>query len=85
MPRTIKVYLPRWLRWLLLPVLLLVWGIVTYETFVGDAGESQMSVVAWLGVTALLLLVGVMLWLMTAGRLPAYVVEVEDTNDSPPS
>lgn len=85
MPRTMKVYLPRWLRWLVLPVLVLMWGIVTYATFVGDAAGGQMSVVAWLGVTALLILVGVMLWLMTAGRLPAYVVEVDDTNDSSPS
>jgi type IV secretory pathway TrbF-like protein len=59
--KKMKVFLPRWVLWILVPVLALIWGIITYAAFV---------------------LVGVMLWLMASGRLPAYVIEVDDADDS---
>src|SRR5690606_17796017 len=64
MPRTVKVFLPRWIRWLILPVLLLIWGVITYATFV-EAGPERMGFVPWLAVTVILIVIGVMLWLMT--------------------
>lgn len=84
MPRTVKVFLPRWIRWLILPVLLLIWGVITYATFV-EAGPERMGFVPWLAVTVILIVIGVMLWLMTAGRLPVYVVHINDDDDPAPS
>jgi hypothetical protein len=77
-----KAYLPRWILAVILPIMGLVWALVTYLTFGTDSPNEQLSVAGWAVMTVILLLVGVMLWLMSSGRLPAYIVEVED--DEPP-
>jgi hypothetical protein len=37
--------------------------------------------VGWAVATIVLALVGVMLWLMSTGRLPAYIIEIEDSEE----
>jgi hypothetical protein len=76
MTRRMKAYLPRWVRWIVFPMLGLVWAVITYVSL------DEIGVAAWAGVSLVLVLVGVMLWLMTSGRLPAYIVEIDDTEDS---
>lgn len=78
MAKRMRVFLPSWVRWVLLPVLLLVWGLVTYSTFFTAEGRAELGLVGWLLVTAILLVIGVMVWLMASGRLPAYIIEAED-------
>ena len=82
MAKKMKVYLPRWVLWILLPLLTLIGGIITYAAFGTASGREELGIVGWLGGTLVLLLVGVMLWLMASGRLPAYIIEVEDSDDS---
>lgn len=83
MAKKLKVFLPRWVLWILLPVLTLIWSIITDAAFATPSGREELGIVGWLGVTLVLVLVGVMLWLMASGRLPAYVIEVvEDADDS---
>jgi uncharacterized membrane protein len=76
-----KVFLPRWTLWVMLPVLAIVWGVVTYLAFLSSEGREELGVAGWLVMTLVLVLVGVMVWLMASGRLPAYLIEVEDTDD----
>lgn len=83
MPKRMKAFLPRWILWISLPMLAVMWGIITYVTFGTAEGRQDLGVLGWLGVTLFLLLLGVMLWLMGSGRLPAYIIEIEDTDDSP--
>ncbi len=33
MPRTMKAYLPRWILWIIIPMLVLIWGFITYSAF----------------------------------------------------
>jgi hypothetical protein len=80
--KKMKAFLPRWVLWILVPVLALIWGMITYEAFVTPSGREGLGIVGWLGVTLVLVLVGVILWLMASGRLPAYVIEVDDAADS---
>lgn|GEM_PF-951933 len=84
MAKKMKIFLPRWVLWILMPVLALIWDIITYAAFVTPPGREELGIVGWLGVTLVLVLVGVMLWLMASGRLPAYVIEIEgdDADDS---
>lgn len=81
MVRKMKVFLPRWTLWVMLPVLAIVWGVVTYLAFLSSEGREELGVAGWLVMTLVLVLVGVMVWLMASGRLPAYLIEVEDTDD----
>jgi hypothetical protein len=82
MAKKMKAYLPRWLLGILLPILTLIWGMVTFAAFGTASGREELGVVGWLGITLILVLVGVMLWLMASGRLPAYIIELEESDDS---
>jgi hypothetical protein len=77
-----KAYLPRWALWIMLPVLAVVWGVVTWVTFVAPGGREDPGLAAWLGITAVLILIAIMLWLMGTGRLPAYIIEMDDKDES---
>jgi hypothetical protein len=72
-----KVFIPRWTLLVIGPILLVVWGVVTWLALMTEDGRQELGIVGWIGLTLVLLLVGGMLWLMT-GRLPAYVIEIED-------
>jgi hypothetical protein len=81
MKKRAKLFLPRWVLWVMLPVLVLVWGIVTYTAFATTSGRDELGAIGWLLVSLVLLAVGVMLWLMGSGRLPAYILEIEEVED----
>lgn len=72
-----KVFLPAWMRWFIVPMLIVVWGLITYLTFATPDG-SDLGVIGWLAITLILVLVGAVMWLMTSGTLPAYIIEEED-------
>ena len=79
--KTKKIFLPRWQRYFVLPFIGGVWTFVGYlEFFSAEAGE--LGVIGFVLLTLLFLGIGVMLWLMTSGRLPAYTME-EETEESP--
>ncbi|HXV86275.1 MAG TPA: hypothetical protein VD793_06235 [Gemmatimonadales bacterium] len=80
MAKRMKVYLPRWVLAITIPILGVVWGVITYLAFGTTQGE-QLGVPGWLGLTVLLILVGIMMWLMT-GRLPAYLIEMDEDKSS---
>jgi hypothetical protein len=82
MPRRVKAYLPPWVRWIIFPMLLLMWGLITYRVFGTGPGREQLGLAGWAVVSLILLLVGIMMWLMSAGRLPAYIVEIDDSEDA---
>jgi hypothetical protein len=68
---------------MILPVLVVAWGMATYITFWTADGRQQLGVLGWLGMTVIVFLVAAMMWLMT-GRLPAYIIEVEDEPPTSP-
>ena len=81
MPKRMKAYLPRWTLRVLLPVLAAVWGVITYVAFGTPQGRNDFGLIGWIGMSIVILLVGVMIWLMGSGRLPAYILEVEEDSD----
>lgn len=68
--------------WIVLPLLAVVWATITYVTFGTPQGREDPGVVGWLAVTVVVVLIGAMLGLMALGRLPAYIIEVEEDGDS---
>lgn len=82
MSTKMEAYLPRWVLKFVLPLLGLVWITLTFTRFFTESGREEIRLVEWLGATAILVFVGVMLWLMGSGRLPAYVIEPGDSDNS---
>ncbi|MGH7544584.1 MAG: hypothetical protein ACREKI_00210 [Gemmatimonadota bacterium] len=73
-----RVYLPKWIRAFVFPLLVLLWGFATYQAFYTEQGRAEMGAVGWLVVTLVFLLIGAMLWLMSSRKLPAYLIEEDD-------
>jgi hypothetical protein len=79
--KKMKAFLPQWILWVVVPALLVMWALVTFSTFGAASPRSRYEIFRWLGATAIFALVGLMLWLMATGRLPAYVIEIEGSDD----
>lgn len=75
---TKKLFLPPWVLWVILPILVLVWGMVTFSTFGVPVGREPLALPEWGLVSLSILAVAVMVWLMGTGRLPAYIMEDAD-------
>ena len=78
MGRKLKVYLPPYMRWVVMGFLAIAWGVITYQTFGTEQGRQEIGVLAWALISVLLLGVGGLIWAMAAGKLPAYIIEEED-------
>ena len=72
-----RVFLPKWQRYYLVPVMLLIWGFITYMEFFNANNPEKMGWVGYVFMSALFLGIAVMMWLMTSGKLPAYIIEEE--------
>lgn len=77
MKKTKKVYLPPWTRWFLTPLFLLIWGLITYLEFFSTE-QGELGTVGYVVITLVLLGSGVMMWLMSTGKLPSYIIEEEE-------
>jgi hypothetical protein len=75
MKKTKKIYLPKWQRWFMVPFFVGMWIFLTYVEFFNVENAEKMGVVGYIFMTALLLGLAVMMWLMTSGKLPAYIIE----------
>lgn len=75
-----KVFLPAWQKKFVPPLLLVIWGFTTYSNFFGSA-QGDMNTIEYSIMTVILLGVGVMVWFMASGKLPAYVIKEEVTDE----
>ena len=73
-----KVYLPRWIAWMIALIMLPVWGWLTYSTFGGQGAGEQPSVGEWVVISIVILGSIVMVFLMSYGKLPVYIIREED-------
>ena len=81
MPRKMKAYLPQWILWIMMPMIVVIWGFITYSVFATDSGRQEIGIVGWLLLSVVFVLIAIMFWLMASGRLPAYVIEIQDDDD----
>ncbi len=73
-----KVYLPKWQRWFLMPTFLGIWGLITYLEFFSETNNEELGLIGYLLLSGIFLSMAVMMWLMTSGKLPAYLIEDDD-------
>lgn len=69
--------MPPWYRWVMIPMMLGIWGFITYLEFFNPDTEEELGLVGYLFMTVLFLGLSVMFWFMSTGRLPAYIIEEE--------
>ena len=72
-----KVFLPKWQRWYLIPVMLGIWVLITYLEFFKPDNPEKMGLVGYVILSAIFLGMSIMFWFMTSGKLPAYFIEEE--------
>jgi hypothetical protein len=70
-----KIFLPKWQRWFMIPFFIGMWLFLTYMEFFNPENSEKMGVMGYIFMTVLFLGLTVMMWLMTSGRLPAYIIE----------
>lgn len=70
-----KIFIPKWQRWYIAPLLIFIWSFLTYMEFFNPENPEKLGLVGYIFMTAIFLVVGVMTWLMTSGKLPAYIIE----------
>ena len=75
MKTTKKIFLPKWQRLYVVPLLLMIWLFITYLEFFGPENQEKLGLVGYIFFSAIFLISGVMTWLMTSGKLPAYIIE----------
>ena len=71
-----KVYLPKWQRWILFPIFGGMWLFFTWMEFFSDSPE-KIGLVGYLFFSAFFFGLGLMFYLMTSGKLPAYIIKDE--------
>jgi len=75
MKTTKKIFLPKWQRYYVVPLLLIIWLFITYLEFFGPENQDKLGLVGYIFFSAIFLISGLMTWLMTSGKLPAYIIE----------
>lgn len=73
-----KVYLPKWMTWFGLAMVLPMWGWMTYLAFFTPDDGDDLGLVGWLVVTVVLGVVAGVLYLMGQRKLPAYLIDLEE-------
>jgi len=63
------IYLAPWMGWVAITLLVVMEIFITYLAFRRD----QLGLAGWLGATGLVVVVAIIFWLVSSGRLPAFV------------
>ena len=73
-----RVFLSKWQRWFMMPLFIGMWLFLTYIEFFNPDNSEKMGMVGYVFISLLFLGLTVMMWLMTSGKLPAYIIEEEE-------
>lgn len=75
---TKKIFMPPWYGKAMIPMMIGIWLFITYLEYFSGTNEEELGLVGYLFMTALFLGLSVMFWLMSSGRLPAYIIKEEE-------
>jgi len=79
---TKKIYLPKWQRFFIVPFFVGFWIFLTYLEFFDPNNADKIGTIGYVFTSVLFLGLTVMMWLMTSGKLPAYIIK--ETKDKKP-
>ena len=84
MPTVKKVYLPKWVFWMVLLIILPMLVFFNWAYFGNPKSQAELGVIGWLALNFIFLVVLVMIFLMAFRKLPSYIIEEEDKKPSAP-
>ena len=61
-----------------MPMFVGLWLFITYMEFFNPKSNDEMGMVGYVFISVLFLGLAVMMWLMTSGKLPSYIIEEEE-------
>jgi hypothetical protein len=70
-----KIFLPKWQRWFITPFFVGMWLFLTYMEFFNQNNPEKMGLVGYIFMSIFFLGLTIMMWLMTGGKLPAYIIK----------
>lgn len=76
-----KVYLPKWMTWFTLGMIVPMWAWITYQALVLGPEEGGVGLGGWVVTTVILAVFSVVLVLMGQRKLPAYLLEVGEDDE----
>ena len=76
-----RIFLPKWQRWYLIPLFVGIWAFITYMEFFNQENSEKLGVVGYVFMSLLFLGLSIMMWFMTSGKLPAYIIEETKEKD----
>jgi len=71
------VFLPKWFSYVMIPLMVALWGFVTYLEFFSPRNKGELGDLGFVMVSLIFVILIIMFYLMTSGRLPAYVIRDE--------
>ncbi len=81
MKKVKKVYLPKWQRFFVVPLIFGIWIFITYMEFFNPGNAEKMGLVGYLIMSGVFAGAGVVVWLMTSGKLPSYIIKEEEEDN----
>lgn len=72
------VFLPKWISYVMIPMIVAIWGFVTYLEYFSPKNTGELGQLGYVLVSAIFLILTIMFYMMTSGRLPAYVIKDEE-------
>ena len=76
-----KVYLPKWMTWFTLAMIVPIWAWITYQALIVGPDDGGVGAGAWVVTTVILAVVSVVMVLMGQRKLPAYLLEVGEDDE----
>jgi len=73
-----KVYLPKWIFWMVFLIIIPIIVFFNYSYFSNAQSKAELGTIGWLALNFMFLVILVMIYLMAFRKLPSYLIEDEE-------
>ena len=73
-----KVFLPKWVFWATFVMMLIMLLFFNISYFTNPQSRAELGTVGWLALNLVFIIGLVMVYLMSYGKLPAYIIKEEE-------
>ena len=78
MSKVKKVFIPKWVFWFTLVMMLIMLLFFNISYFTNAKNQAELGTIGWLALNLVFIIGLVMVYLMSYGKLPAYIIKEED-------
>lgn len=81
MSKVKKVFLPKWIFWFVLVMMLVMVVFFNYSYFSNMQSKAELGILGWLALNAVFVISILLVYFMSYGGLPAYIIKEEDEKE----